>query len=191
MTTCTHTIRRLTAPAVLALALGLALGLTAPAHASSTSKSDPRGDYPTGSAPGIDLAGTRLKTEGGQRIQVTFALHAPVSSDSLGQPGGLAVDFVKSKRTIRAVRIHTVDGVLQGDVCSYDRRKRIPLPQNCSPVAVAQVDATTYRAEVALKQLKKGARVLQWRAGAAVFGGGPATIDMLVPEKGTYFRWRL
>src|SRR5690606_19348240 len=134
--TTTRTARLLTAPIALALAVGL--GATAPAHASSTTKKDPRNDVFLGSGgDGIDLAAVQLKTlNRKKRIRVTFRLHSPAPVGSLEKPGGIAAEFIKNKRIWRVVRVVTVNGVLRSEVCSYSRRAEVPEPYNCSMLRV-------------------------------------------------------
>lgn len=188
VTTTSRTTRALLSVST-ALAVLLGLGLTAPAQASTTSKSDPRNDYGS-TRPALDLARIELTTLSKQRIQITVGLHAPVTAANLARPGGVGVDFVKNERTQRSVKISTVDGALVADVCSYDLRKQVPEPSNCSPVTVTQVDATTYRAVVKLKQIKKGAKVLQWYASALDLAGS-MTIDPMGHGYKKPYRWKL
>jgi hypothetical protein len=186
MTKTSRTTRALlTAPTALAVVLGL--GLSMPAQASTTRKSDPSNDFASNS-PATDLARIELKTVPKQRIQITVGLHAPATN--LARPSGIGVDFVKNKKTQRSVKISTVDGQLVADVCTYDLRQQVPEPTNCSPVPVTQLDATTYRAVVKLKQVKKGAKVLEWYASALDLNAGVA-VDPMGPGFTKPYRWKL
>lgn len=96
--TTSRTTRLLTAPVALALAVGLCAAV--PAHASSTTKTDPRNDVFLASVGGgIDLAAVQLKTlNRRKRIRVTFRLHSLAWEGSLEKPGGMATQFIKNKR---------------------------------------------------------------------------------------------
>jgi len=189
--TTSWTTRLLTAP--IACVLAIALGTAAPASASSTTKKDPSNDVVLGDANrGIDLAAVQLKTQHRKKsIRVTFTLHSPVSAATLMKPGGMAVEFIKNKRIWRIVRVATTDGVLGSDVCSYSRSGEVIEPYDCSTLPVTQVDATTYRTVVELRQVKKGAKVLQWTAGSMDFSGGTPVVDSLTAKDRRPFRWRL
>lgn len=189
--TTSRTTRLLTAPIALALAVGL--GATVPTHASSTTKKDPRNDAFLGSVGGgIDLAAVQLKTlNRKKRIRVTFRLHSIALEGSLEKPGGMAVEFIKSKQIRRVVSAVTEDGVLRGEVCSYSRGGEVTEPSNCSRLPVTQVDAKTYRAVVELKQVRKGATVLQWTAASMDLSNGTPVIDSMTAKDRKPFRWRL
>lgn len=190
--TASRTGKLLTAPLALALAVGL--GATAPAHASSTTKKDPRNDVFLGEmGGGIDLAAVQLKTlNRKKRIQVTFRLHSPVLEVSLKKPGGMTATFIKNNRVWRMVRIVTKDGVLRSEVCSYPRHEEIPGDYyNCSRLPVTQVDAKTYRVVVKRKQIKRGAKVLQWTALSMDLSNGSPQMDSLTAKNREPFRWRL
>ncbi len=159
--TTSRTIRLLTAP--IALGLAVSLGATVPAHASSTTKKDPRNDVFLGSlGGGIDLAAVQLETlSGKKRIRVTFRLHSIALKGSLEKPGGMSATFIKTNRIQRVVDIVTEDGVLRGEVCSHSSGEGVTEPFDCSRVPVTRVDARTYSAVVRLTQVKGGATVLQ------------------------------
>lgn len=189
--TTSRTTRLLTAPIALALAVGL--GAAVPAHASSTTRTDPRNDVFLASVGGgIDLAAVQLATlDDASRIRVTFRLHSLAMKGSLEKPGGLSVWFVKSARTWRVVRVGTEDGVLSGQVCSYARGPESSGPRNCSSLPATQVDAKTYRAVVELEQVKEGAKVLQWTAASMDLSSGSPVTDWVTAKDREPFRWRL
>ena len=178
--------------APIALALSIGLGAAVPAHASSTTKQDPRNDVFLGSlGGGMDLAAVQLMTlNQKKRIRVTFRLHSPALEGSLEEPGGMTVEFVESKRVWRIVRVATEDGVLRGEVCSHPRRSSIG-PHDCSSLPVTQVDAKTYRVVVQLEQVKEGAEVLRWTAGSLDISSGSPVGDSLTAKNRAPFRWRL
>lgn len=183
--------RLLTAPIALALFVGL--GATVPAHASSTTKQDPRNDVFLGSlGGGMDLAAVQLMTlNRKKRIRVTFRLHSPALEGSLEKPGGMSVQFVESKRIWRTVEVATEDGVLHGEVCSHSRGPSPTEPHDCSSLPVTQVDAKTYRVVVTLEQVKEGAEVLRWTARSMDLSSGSPVSDSLTAKNGAPFRWRL
>ncbi len=187
--TRSRTTRLLTAPII---ALVLALGATAPAYSSSTKKKDPKNDFViTSNDNGVDLASVELKTLNRKsRIRVTFRLHSPAPESSLDDPGGMAAEFIKNTKIWRVVRVNTVDGVLGSEVCSYSRREQVPEPYNCTPLAVTQVNATTYRVVVKVKQVKKAAKVLAWTAGTITYDGIEPLVDVMRANNKP-FRWRL
>ena len=189
--TTSRTTRLLAAPIALALAVGL--GATVPAHASSTTWTDPRNDVFLASVGGgIDLAAVQLTTlNRKKRIRVTVRLHSRALGGSLEQPGGMRVTFIKNKRTSRMVTVLTEDGVLRGEVCSNSRGRKLVEPYDCSSLPVTQVDATTYRALVKRKQVKEGATVLKWTAASMDLSNGSPVSDQLTASKGEPFRWRL
>lgn len=187
-----RTTRLLTAPLALALAVGL--GATVPAHASSTTKKDPRNDLFLGEVGGgIDLAAVRLQTlNRKERIRVTFRLHSSALEGSLEKPGGMAATFIRSKRIWRMVRIVTEDGVLSSEVCSYSRGEEVPGDHfDCTELPVTRVDARTYRVVVKLEQVKKDAKVLRWTAGSMDLSSGSPVLDSLTAKNRKPFRWRL
>ncbi len=186
-----RTTRLLTAP--IAVALAVALGATVPAHASSTTKTDPRNDVFLGSVGGgIDLATVQLKTLNRKKsIRVTFRLHSRALEGSLEQPGGIRVEFIKNKRIRRVVTVATEDGALRSEVCSNSTGPKFIEPYDCSSLLVTQVDATTYRALVKRKQIKKGAKVLKWTAASIDLSNGDPVSDRLTARDGEPFRWRL
>lgn len=183
--------RLLRAPIASVLALGL--GSTVPAYASSTTKTDPSNDVFLGTVgAGIDLSAVRLATlNRKKRIQITFRLHTSALDESLEQPGGMWVEFIKNERTRRVVKVATVDGVLRGEVCSSSRAPKFTQSYDCSPLAVAQLDPTTYRALVKRKQVKEGATVLKWTASSIDLRSGDPVSDQLTARNGEPFRWRL
>lgn len=185
------TTRLLAAPIALALAVGL--GGTVPAHASSTTKQDPRKDVFLGtSGGGIDLAAVQLTTQNRKkRIRVILRLHSPAMKGSLEQPGGMSVQFIKNKRTWRVVEVGTEDGVLRSEVCSYSRGQEFTEPYDCSMLPVTRVDAVTYRAVVELDQVRKGAKVLEWTARSLDLSSGSPVSDYLTAKSREPFRWRL
>lgn len=189
--TTSRTTRLLSAPIAFALAVGL--GATVPAHASSTTKTDPENDVFLGSVGGgIDLAAVQLTTlNRKKRIRVTFRLHSRALAGSLEQPGGMRVEFIKDKRTRRVVKVATEDGVLRGEVCSNSRGPKSIEPYDCSSLPVTQVDATTYRALVKRKQVKEGTTVLSWTAASIDLSNGDPVSDQLTARNGEPFRWRL
>lgn len=178
--------------APIALALSIVLGAAVPAHASSTTKKDPRNDVFLGSVGGgMDLAAVQLMTlNQKKRIRVTFRLHSPALKGSLEEPGGMSVKFVKSKRIWRIVQVATEDGVLRGEVCSHPRRASIG-PHDCSGLPVTQVDAKTYRVVVQVEQVKEGTETLRWTAGSLDISGGSPVSDTLTAKNRAPFRWRL
>ncbi|WP_181309965.1 hypothetical protein [Nocardioides campestrisoli] len=168
------------------LALGMAVALVAaPAQASSTSKKDPAGDHVYGSA-NLDLAKVSMRTKGKQKLEITFGLHNDVTADDLVFPSGVGVDFTTGKKTTRSVKVYSRDGVVQSDVCTYDSREDLPTPKKCSTLSLTQVDGKTFRVEVKRKQLKKGVKVLKWRASAL----GASAYDPLGTAKKPY-SWKL
>lgn len=181
----------MTAP--IALALAVNLGAAVPAHASSTTKTDPRNDVFLASVGGgIDLAAVQLKTlNRKKRIRVTFRLHSLAWEPSLERPGGMSARFIENKRVWRVVRVFNRDGALRSEVCSYSRDSEFSGPRNCSRLPVTRVDATTYRAVVRLKQVREGAEVLQWTAGSIDLSNGSPVSDQLTARNGEPFRWRL
>jgi hypothetical protein len=183
-----RTARLLAAPIAVALAVGL--GVTVPAHASTTTKQDPRNDVFLGSlGGGIDLAAVELETmDRRKHIGVTFSLHAPALEVSLDRPGGLAVEFVRTRRSSRVVSVARVDGVLRGQVCS---RARTGKSVSCSTLPVTQVDATTFRTVVRLAQVDKGAGVLRWTASSLDLSNGSPVRDSVTAKNRRPFRWRL
>lgn len=189
--TTSRITRLLVAPIALALAGGL--GATVPAHSSSTTKQDPRNDVFLASVGGgIDLAAVQLATlNRKKRIRVTFRLHSPALEGSLEQPGGMRVDFIKDKRVSRVVEVVTEDGVLRGQVCSNSRGRKLIAPYDCSSLPVTRVDSTTYRAVVKLDQVRKGAKVLKWRAWSMDLSSGSPVSDQLAARNREPFRWRL
>lgn len=189
--TASRTTRLLTAPTALACAV--VLGAAVPAHASSTTKNDPRNDVFLGSVGGgIDLAAVQLKTlNRKKRIQVTFRLHSRALESSLKEPGGMAAEFIKNQRILRVVRVFTKDDVLRSEVCSYTRGEKFIEPYDCSRLPVTQVDAKTYRVVVNLKQLKEGVEVLQWTAASMDLSNGSPVMDSMTAKNRTPFRWRL
>lgn len=189
--TTSRTTRLLTTPIAFALAVGL--GANVPAHASSTTKTDPGNDvFLSSVGGGIDLAAVQLTTlNRKKRIRVTFRLHSRAREGSLKQPGGMWVDFIKDKRVSRAVKIVTEDGVLRGEVCSHSRGRKPIEPYDCSSLPVTQVDATTYRALVKRKQVKEGATVLKWTASSIDLSNGSPVSDQLTAKNREPFRWRL
>lgn len=189
--TTSRTTRLLTTPLALALAIGL--GTNVPAHASRTTKTDPRNDvFLGGVGGGIDLAAVQLATVNRKkRIRVTFRLHSYVLKGSLEQPGGMWVDFIKDRRTRRVVKIVTEDGILRSEVCSDTRGRKPVEPYDCSSLPVTKVDATTYRTVVRREQVKEGATVLTWTAASIDLSGGYPVNDQLTASKGEPFRWRL
>lgn len=189
--TTSRTTRLLTAP--IALALAACLGAAVPAHASSTTKTDPRNDVFLASVGGgIDLAAVQLRTLNRKtRIRVTFRLHSLAWERSLEEPGGMSAYFTRNKRIWRVVRVAMEDGVLRSEVCSYSRGEEFTGPRNCSRLPVAQVDARTYRTVVKLKQVKEGAKVLQWTAGSMDLSNGDPVSDWLTAKNREPFRWRL
>lgn len=189
--TTSRTTRLLTAPIAFALVVGL--GATVPAHASSTTKTDPKNDvFLAGAGGGIDLAAVQLTTlSRKKRIRVTFRLHSPVLKGSLKKPGGMSVLFIKSKRIWRVVEIATEGGVLRGEVCSSSRGPKFIEPYDCSSLPVTQVDATTYRAVVKREQVKEGATVLKWTASSIDLSNGSPVSDQLTAKNREPFRWRL
>jgi hypothetical protein len=189
--TTSRTTRLLTRAIASALAVGL--GAPATAHASSTTKTDPRNDvFLGGVGGGIDLAAVQLTTlNRKKRIRVTFRLHYRPLESSLAQPGGMRLEFIKDKRVSRAVEIVTADGVLRGDVCSNSRGRKLVEPYDCNSLPVTQVDATTYRALVKRKQVKEGATVLKWTAASMDLSNGSPVSDQLTARNGKPFRWRL
>jgi hypothetical protein len=189
--TTSRTTRLLTAAIALALAVGL--GAIVPAHASSTTKTDPRNDVFLGSlGGGIDLAAVELTTlHRKKRVGITFRLHSPALKGSLEKPGGLAASFVKSKGIRRVVSVVTKDGVLRSEVCSHSTGPELSGPRNCSRLPVTRVDATTYRTVVRLAQVKEGAEVLRWTAASMDLSGGSPVMDSMAAKNSTPFRWRL
>lgn len=189
--TYSRTTQLLTAP--IALALTVALGAAMPSHASSTTKTDPRNDVFLASVGGgIDLAAVQLKTLNRKKsIRVTFRLHSLALERSLEKPGGMSAQFIKNKRIWRVVRVFTQDGALRSEVCSESRGAEFSGPRNCSRLPVTQVDAKTYRAVVKLKQVREGAKVLQWTAGSIDLSNGDPVSDQLTAKKGEPFVWRL
>jgi hypothetical protein len=189
--TTSRATRLLTAPIALALAVGLAA--TVPAHASSTTRTDPRNDVFLASAGGgIDLAAVQLETlNRKKRIRVTFRLHSRALEGSLDKPGGMSARFIRNERTWRVVRVVTEEGVLRSEVCSYSRGPALSGPRNCSRVPVTQVDAKTYRAVVELEQVKEGATVLRWTAASMDLSNGDPVSDWLTAKDRGAFRWRL
>lgn len=103
----------------------------------------------------------------------------------------MAAEFIKSKQIRRVVSAVTQDGVLRGEVCSYSRGGEVTEPYNCSRLPVTQVDAKTYRAVVELKQVRKGATVLQWTAASMDLSNGTPVIDSMTAKDRKPFRWRL
>lgn len=184
----TRTARLLAAPIAVAVALGM--GVTVPAHASSTTKQDPSNDVFLGSlGGGIDLAAVELETlDSTKRIGVTFSLHAPPLEAGLEKPGGMAVEFVRTRRSSRVVSVARVDGVLRGQVCS---RARTGKSASCSRLPVTQVDDTTYRTVVRLAQVDKGATVLRWTASSLDLSSGSPVLDSMTAKHRRPFRWRL
>lgn len=178
---------------VAALVLGLSLGLVAPAQASQTTKKDPKGDFVLGDArSGIDLAAVTLRTrKGKKRIQVTFRLHEAVPASTLVRPGGMEVEFRKNKRISRSLGVFSRKGKVRARVCSFNIRQEVPTLRNCSAVKVTRVNGRTYRAVVPRKKIKKGAKVLRWRAASLGMSSGVPTLDALGPGGDAYFRWRL
>lgn len=189
--TTSRTRRLLTAPLALALAVGL--GAPVAAHASSTTKTDPRNDvFLAGVGGGIDLAAVRLATlNRKKRIRVTFRLHSPVLKSSLERPSRMSVKFIKDNRIWRIVEVAAEDGVLRGEVCSHSRGPKSFEPYDCSSLPVTQVDATTYRALVMRKQVKERATVLEWTATSIDLSNGFPVSDQLTAKDGEPFRWRL
>ncbi|WP_110180760.1 hypothetical protein [Nocardioides solisilvae] len=181
-----------TTPLALGLALGLATALAAaPAHASSTTKKDPVGDHVTGSA-NLDLAKVQLRTRGKQKVRITFGLHHDVTTDDLARPGAMGVSFHTQKKRLRSVEISARDGAYEGRICTYDmREEELPPATNCSSVPVTAVDARTFRAEVRLKKVKKGAKVLRWSASAFSLASGSPAVDPLGRGFDKPFTWRL
>lgn len=179
-------------PASISLTGALVLGALVPAHASSTTKTDPAGDvFLAESGGGIDLAAVRLATgERKKRVRVTFRLHEPVVSSSLVRPGGLSVHFVTGRRTSRVVTISTVDGELRGAICSDSADDARGL-RDCRRLPVTEVDGTAYRVAVGLARIKKGATVLRWSASSLDIRGGQPVSDWLRTEDRKPFRWRL
>ena len=188
--TTSRTARRLTVS--ISLALAVAMGSAVPAHASSTTEEDPRNDVFLASVGGgIDLAAVQLKTlNRKKRIQVTFRLHARPGEASLERPGGMTAQFIKDRRTRRMVRVVTEDGDLRGEVCS-DTTGDSTGPHSCSRLPVTQVDATTYCAVVTRRQIKKGAKALQWTAWSIDLSNGDPVSDWLTASNREPFRWRL
>jgi hypothetical protein len=186
-----RTTRLLTAPIAAALAVGLSA--TVPAHASGTTKKDPRNDVFLASVGGgIDLAAVRLQTlSRKKRIRVTFTLHSGVRRGGLEDPGGLSARFTRSKRAWRIVEVATKDGVLGSTVCSHSRGPDFVEPYDCSSLPVAQVDATTYRTVVELGQIKERAEVLRWTAWSMDLSNGDPVSDSLTAKDQKPFRWRL
>lgn len=189
--TASRTARLLTAP--IAFALAVALGATVPAHASSTTKTDPRNDvFLQSVGGGIDLAAVQLTTLNRKNlIRVTFRLHRRALEGSLEQPGGARVEFITSKRIRRAVTVATEDGALRSVVCTNSTDPKYIEPYNCSSLPVTQVDATTYRAVVKRTQIKEGATVLRWTAASIDLSNGDPVSDWLTARNGEPFRWRL
>lgn len=185
-----RTTRLLAAP--IGLALAVAVASAVPAHASSTTETDPRNDVFLASVGGgIDLAAVRLQTlNRKKRIRVTFRLHSRPGKGSLERPGGMTAQFVKDRRTRRMVRVTTQDGDLRGEVCS-DTSGDSTGPHSCRMLPVTQVDATTYRVVVALEQIKKGAKVLRWTAWSMDLSNGDPVSDWLPATTREPFRWRL
>ncbi|WP_181309964.1 hypothetical protein [Nocardioides campestrisoli] len=190
MTRNRRAMRLLGAPLALATSLGMAVALTAgPAQASSTSKSDPAGDHEMSSSANLDLAKVSMKTKGKQKIQITFGLHNDVTADELVFPGGLGVDFQIAKKSVRAVHLFSRDGVLESNICTYDTRKeQFPPPTKCRTLPFTQVDGKTFRVELKRKHVKKGAKVLKWKASAFAFTSG--AVDPLGSATKP-FTWRL
>lgn len=89
------------------------------------------------------------------------------------------------------VGVATENGVLRSEVCSYSRGAELTGPHNCSRLPVTQVDAKTYRTVVKLKQVKDGAKVLQWTAGSIDLSNGVPVSDWLTATNREPFRWRL
>ncbi|WP_114423488.1 hypothetical protein [Nocardioides houyundeii] len=189
--TTSRTTRLLAAPIALALAVGL--GATVPAHASSTTKQDPRNDVFLGSlGGGIDLAAVQLATlNRTKRVRITFRLHSPVLKGSLEKPGGMSVQFIKNKRIWRVVEVVTEDGVLRSEVCSHSRGPEFTEPYDCSSLPVTRVDAKTYRAVVQLDQVKTGAKVMKWTAWSMDLNSGSPVSDSMTAKNRDPFRWRL
>ena len=103
----------------------------------------------------------------------------------------MQVEFIKDERTRRVVKMSTHDGVLRGEVCSSSRAPKFTESYGCGPVVVAQLDATTYRARVKRKQVKKGATTLQWTASTIDLTSGDPVSDRLTAGNGKPFRWGL
>ncbi len=79
--------------------------------------------------------------------------------------------------------------MIQSNVCTYDTRKEeLPPPTKCNTLALTQVDAKTFRVELKRNQVKKGAKVLKWRASA--FQAAGAALDPLGSAKKP-FAWKL
>ncbi len=185
-----RTTRLLGATLTLAISAGTAVALVAaPTQASSTSKNDPVGDYAGHTSSNLDLAKVAMRTKGKQKIQITFGLHNDVTVDDLVFPGGVGVDFWIKKDVARSVHVFSRDGVVQSDVCTYDARKeQVPQPKNCRTLSFTQLDAKTFRVEVKRNQVKKGAKVLKWKASAFAFSAG--AIDYL-GSANKPFTWKL
>ncbi|MCY7402616.1 MAG: hypothetical protein LH477_16975 [Nocardioides sp.] len=103
----------------------------------------------------------------------------------------MSAQFIKNKRIWRVVRVVTEDSVLRSEVCSYSRGPEFSGPRNCSRLPVTQVDGKTYRAVVKLKQIKEGAKVLQWTAASMDLSNGDPVSDWLTARNREPFRWRL
>ncbi|QIK75944.1 hypothetical protein [Nocardioides piscis] len=183
-----RTTRLLTAPIALALAVGL--GPTAPANASSTTRKDPRNDVFVGSlGGGIDLAAVQLEVNRTENIRVTFRLYSPVMTKaSLERPGG-------GVHQERADQPHGQD-LHEGRHPAQRGLQRVHRrgsggPYNCSKLPVTQVDAKTYSAVVNLKQVKKGAKVLQWTALSMDLSSRSPVMDSMTAMNRKPFRWRL
>lgn len=188
--TMSRTISLLSAS--IGLAAALALGTLVPAHASSTTKTDPEDDvFLAELGGGIDLAAVSLATRNRKkRVRVTFRLHEPVPLlGSLAAPGGLSVQFVTDRRSSRVVTIFTDREVLRGSFCHVstdDNRGR-----ECRRLPVVKVDDTTYRTVVGLPRIEKDATVLRWTASSLDISNGDPVIDSLTAGNGKPFRWRL
>lgn len=184
----TRTARLLTA----AVALALGAGLAAPAHATSTTRTDPEGDvFLAGVGGGLDLASVRLATANRDtHVRITVRLHSAAANRGLARPGGLAVQFSRSHRASRVVEVFRAGGGLRAEVCSQPRAASSE-PVDCTPVRVSQPDARTFRAVVRLDLLDEGAEVLRWTASSLDLSTGDPVSDRLTAANGKPFRWRL
>lgn len=161
---------RRTLIALLTTAL-VVLTPTAALAAKSSAKTDPRGDVIGG--PGIDMKKAKLVKQG-KKVAVTFTTWNAFADTDLAAPGGIGIDFRRTKKLVRGAAVrHGAEGVY-GEICSYRERRGGQLPKisQCSKVPVKRISDTAYRMTIPVAKIDKGARAVAWKASAYTVSGG-------------------